>query len=282
MGLKNSKMNILVMLVLILCYWFSIFISNYTYCTDFPVFYYAASTIVDPNTANEAVYERDSANKYNIPESRAAHFDFIYSMPVAYIMAPLALLPYYTAKAVMIFVNILMYLGAVAIALRLGGATGRGFVYPLAFSCLWMPFIENLRFGQVNAIMLFLVSVAALAATKKRPALCGTLLGIAALFKLFPIAIAMVLGLKDWRIFVACAVVLGASFLVPGSLEWLPAIGNIYPGGYSPIYLWLKEFGSLWFFCYAGGIAGVTALVVHRAKKASFHSSSLLLFLQCF
>ena len=269
---SNRKSKLIVgLLVLLVCFNFSVFLSHYTYNTDFQAYYYAARTILDPNTPNISVYDIDTANKYSIPEASEIHaFAFIYSMPVAYIISPLALMTYFKAKSAMIFINILMYLAAIAIALRLGGASRRWFAYPLALLCLWWPFIQNMRQGQVNGILLFLIALAVLAATKNRPTICGIFLAIAALFKLFPIAIAMVLGIKNWRIFASCIFAFGVSFLIPGSLKWFQAISNIYGGAYAPVYLWLKQISLVWFWVYAATIAGVSALVVYRAKDANY------------
>ena len=269
---SNRKSKLIVgLLVLLVCFNFSVFLSHYTYNTDFQAYYYAARTILDPNTPNISVYDIDTANKYSIPEASEIHaFAFIYSMPVAYIISPLALMTYFKAKSAMIFINILMYLAAIAIALRLGGASRRWFAYPLALLCLWWPFIQNMRQGQVNGILLFLIALAVLAATKNRPTICGIFLAIAALFKLFPIAIAMVLGIKNWRIFASCILAFGVSFLIPGSLKWFQVISNIYGGAYSPIYLWLKQFGFIWFWIYAATMAGFSALIVYLAKDANY------------
>jgi hypothetical protein len=269
MNNKNFKIA-LIIFVLILSWNISKFIAQHGTAADFPIFYYAASTILDNNSPHSAVYEIDYKNKYNIPEPRPLHIDFIYSLPAAYILSPIALMPYYTAKSAMIFTNIMMYLGGVIIALRLGKASERPFLYLLSFSCLWFPFIKNLVFGQVNAILFFLIAVAVLLATKNRPIWCGILLGIAMLFKLFPVAIAMVLGLKNWRIFAACALIFCGSLIIPGSLQWFSVIGNIHPAGYTPIYLWLKEYSIIWYVCYAGSIAGITALVAYQSRQESY------------
>ena len=271
---SNRKFKLIFsVVVLLVCFYFSVFLSHYTYNTDFGVFYYAASTILDPNTPNISVYDIDTANKYSIPEATQLHgFTFIYSMPVAYIMAPLALIPYFKAKAAMIFINILMYLSAITIALKMGRASGRWFAYPLALLCLWWPFIQNMRQGQVNGILLFLLALAVFAATKNRPTICGIFLAIAALFKLFPIAIAMMLGIKNWRIFASCLFVFVISFLIPGSPKWIEAISSYprYNIHYSLIYLWLKQISLFWFWIYAATIAGFSALVVYRAKDANY------------
>jgi hypothetical protein len=269
---SNRKFKLIFSAVVLLaCFYFSVFLSHYTYYTDFGLYYSTAKKILDSNTPNTSIYDIDTADKYSIPEA-IENAGFPYSMPAAYIMAPLALMPYFKAKAAMIFINILMYLAAIAIALRLGSASGRWFAYPLVLLCLWWPFIQNMRQGQVNGILLFLIALAILAATKDLPAICGIFLAIAALFKLFPIAIAMMLGIKNWRIFASCIFIFAISFLIPGSPKWIEAI-NSYPRyyiHYSFIYSWLKEFGFIWFWIYAATIASFSALVVYRAKDANY------------
>jgi len=270
MGKSNRKFKLIFsVVVLLVCFYFSVFLSHYTYNTDFGLYYSTAKKILDSNTPNTSIYDIDTVDKYSIPEA-IENASFPYSMPAAYIMAPLALMPYFKAKSVLIFINILMYLAAIAIALRLGGASGRWFAYPLALLCLWWPFIQNMRQGQVNGILLFLIALAVLAATKNRPTICGIFLAIAALFKLFPIAIAMMLGIKNWRIFASCLFVFVISFLIPGSPKWFQAISNIYGGAYSPIYLWFKQVSLVWFWVYAATIAGSSALIVYRAEDTSY------------
>jgi hypothetical protein len=241
----------------------------YHYGTDFPVFYRAAAIILDPSTPNGSVYSTVGIDKYALPEQTESNA-YIYSMAAAYILAPLALMPYFVAKASLIFVNIIAYFFAVTIVMRLVGASGRWFLYPLALSFIWLPFDENLIFGQINAILLLLVTLAVLAAFRKRPALAGVLLALAALFKIFPLAIAMVLGLKNWRILAACAVTFGMSFLIPGSGQWLAAMANIYSGGYTDIYQYFSQFGPIWFWLYAGTLGGLTALITYHSKSADY------------
>jgi len=270
---NNRKFKLIFsVVVLLVCFYFSVFLSHYTYNTDFALYYSIANKILDPDIPNISIYDIDTANKYSIPESTEIH-GFSYSMTAAYMMSPLALIPYFKAKSLMIFMNILMYLASIAIALRLGGASGRWFVYPLALLCLWPPFIENMRQGQINAILLFLIAVAVFAATKNQPALCGIFLAIAALFKVFPVAIAMVIGIKNWRIFASCFVAFVISFFIPGSLKWFEALSNNltrFDLLYNPIYLWLQQFGPVWFWVYASAIGSCTAIVAFRAKDANY------------
>lgn len=248
--------------------YFSVLLAYSTYNTDFPVFYRAASSVLDSETAGSAVYDFAEINKYPVQELDTGGA-FIYSLAAAYFMAPLALLPYYTAKALIIFLGILSYFTSVIIILRLAGFFGSKQLCLLALSLFWFPFIRDLRFAQINSIMLLLV-VLGIYLALKRPLLAGMFIGIASLFKLSPLAIAMVLGLKNWRIFAGCFAVFAASFTLPGASVWFTAISNIYPSGKTPMYLYLSQIGLGWFAIYVALIAGLTALVAYKAKDTEY------------
>ena len=248
--------------------WFSIFIANLAAGTDFPVFYYAACTICDPSSSNIMIYDENPFNKYSVPDNEfQAKNDFLYSMPIAFILSPLCFLSYYNAKAVLIFLGIFCYLLAIAITLHLNEAKNRWFVYPLTLSFLFFPFINNVLLSQINSLILVLVSFSTFFAVTKRPYLCGSLLAFAGLFKIYPIAIAMVLGLKNWRIIVSCSFVFVLSFLIPDSLEWIHAISNVNKTHAAFLFLTL---GTYWFMLYAVTIALLTAYIVLRTKNTNF------------
>jgi len=232
----------------------SVFLSYYTIGDDFSVYYRVGGVINNAKVHNEVIYD----DRF-----------MAYSIPVAYLFGSLALLPYHTAKAIFIFTNCAMYLTAIGLILRFNKTTGRWFVYPLAFSCLWPPFLQDIRLANVDCILLFLVTLSALSAEKDRPALSGFLLAIATLFKVFPIAIAMVMGLKNWRIFAVCALTVGASFFIPGSLKWLSAIGlwARWEVGLTLPYLFLNQINIVYFIFYAITIAGTTAWLCHRLRS---------------
>lgn len=244
---------------------FSAFLAHFTVNSDFPVYYHAAKTVLDPTCDNNAVYIINTTNKFSIPE-RLQSYAFIYSIAAAYLVAPLALLSYYTAKAVLIFLNCIAYLAAITIIVRINAASGRLLFYPLILSLLWFPFLQDLRSGQINSLLLLLVSSAVFSAIRQRPYLCGTLLAIAALFKLFLIPIAMVLGLRNWRILASCLLFISVALLIPGSLDWFAAMGNIHKN-YSPVYRYLISHGTVWFYAYVMIIAGIAALLSHRCKE---------------
>ena len=257
-------------LILAVLYCFSTFMSNYTYNTDFPSFYRAGKVVLDKDVPNTDVYEVDFvSNKYNIPEA-FVHYRF--SVFIAYIISPLALLPYNTAKAVMISINLSAYASSIIIILNLLKASGRWFLYPLAFSFLWMPFIHDIRFVQVNSLLLFLITLSVFFASKKRPYIGGAILGLAALFKVFPIAIAMVLGIKNWRVITSCAAVFGLALLIPGTKEWFssfaytPFLDKLY----SIIYLTIKQYGIFYYAVYVSFIGGMTALTAYWCRECDY------------
>lgn len=267
---------IAVFLLLIFLYCISTFMSSYTYNTDFPAFYRAAKVIQDNDVPNTSVYEVDvTTNKYNIPEPLE---NYRFSMLIAYLMYPLALLPYNAAKAIMIALNFLAYGFSMVIILYLKKASGRWYIYPLALSFLWMPFIHDIRFVQVNSILLFLVTLSILLANKNRPFIGGGILGLAALFKVFPIAIAMVLGIKNWRIFVSCAATFCVALLVPGTKEWFSSFSytSFMDKFYSVIYQALKENSIVLYGVYVCIIGSLTALTAYRCRESDYLSLAAL------
>lgn len=245
-----------------------------TYNTDFPMYYSAASTILDPEASPQDVYDAGAQNKYAIPERKEVETPYVYSLLVAFLFTPLAWMPYYTAKAVMIFLNIMAYLIAVAIILRVGNVSDRWIARGVAISILWLPFIHTLLYGQVNALITVLVALAVLAVTRGHPYLCGIFIAFAALFKFFPLAIALVLGLRDRRIFVGCAVVFLATFLIPGSTKWISTIWNFLNEDRRTLtYIWVKAVSvvnPVLFFVYPAVIGVVTAFLAAMAKDDDY------------
>jgi hypothetical protein len=249
--------------------YFSLFVAHQTVYSDFPVFYAAAKTMLDPEAAKNSVYDINLVERYPVPEPSQKENVFIYSMPIAYLLAPLALMPYFPAKATFIFINIALYVVAIVLILRRNDSSGRWFSYPLLLSWAWLPFAQGIRGGQVDAIIFFLVSLAVFYTTKNRHGLSAFLLAFAALFKLFPLAIAVVLGVKNWRIPVYCSLFFCASLLIPGSLQWFSSIRNIYTADFMPTYLLLKQGSLFWAgLFYAGAIGGYTAAIAYRFRNA--------------
>lgn len=239
---------------------------------DFTAFYYAASVILDPDIPNTAIYDYNIMNgigsKYGINQQI---MPYIYSLPIAYLLSPLALMPYEISKIAWNLINLFLYLIAVAIVLRLGKATGRRFIYLMTLSLAWVPLILNQFWLQSNAVIFFLITLAAMTAVLNYPIICGLIIGIAVLFKLYPISIALIFGLKNWRIFIACIVLLGVSLLTPNSHKWLSVIHEIVFPKHITIFQLISQYLNFyWFVIYSLLISIITGLVTYRAKSADY------------
>ena len=239
--------------------------------TDFPAYYRTATIILDPSIPNVSIYDQNPNTDWY---GNARFVEYRYSMIVAYLMAPFALLPYATARTVMVLLGIFAYLLAVSLTLSMCGLKGRRYIYPLALSIFWFPLFITLKFAQVDTFILLLIVLGVLAASKNRPYLCGSLIAFAAMIKVFPLAIAMVFGLKNWRIIVSCVAVFGLSLLLPGTSAWIdsfavqPFVLLNYPT-LRIIFVWN------WFVVIAGVIAGLTAFAAYRSKPDYFMLAAL-------
>lgn len=242
--------------------------------SDFPVFYHAACIILDPNVPNSSIYSFSGPGQYPIYEFNNNYY--VYSMASAYVFAPLAKLPYYWAKTIFHILDVLAYLSACAVLLSMLGAQQKWSTYTLTLSLAWWPFLWELSWGQINAFILLLLVSAVWTVNHKKPFWAGILIGVAAIFKLYPIAVAMLLGLRNWRIFAACITTFCFSLLLPGSLLWFSALANVNPNAYSDIYIYLNHIGRYWYWIYAALIGITTAWAAWRARTADYlHLTSL-------
>jgi hypothetical protein len=119
---------------------------------------------------------------------------------------------------------------------------------------------------QVNGLLFLLVAMAILAVENDRPFFSGVLLAIASLFKLFPIIIAIILGIRNWRILAGCLAAIIISLLIPGSLKWLSLLSTVNPidipiNFYTAAYQWLGSYSLLLFAFFSGSIGIITVLV---------------------
>jgi hypothetical protein len=146
-----------------------------------------------------------------------------------------------------------------------------GFAWGIAISCLWLPFLHTLVYAQINALLLLLVALAVLAVTRGFPYSCGALLAFASLFKLFPLAVGLVLGLRNHRILIGLSFVIGVSLLVPGSSKWISTVSRfVIEDMGSPIYLYLKALNPVFVLLYPLLIGAVTALIAITAKDDDY------------
>lgn len=271
--------GVFVTLILIVITFFSLWCAELTYSTDFASFYRAASIALDDSRPVSDIYRIDDRNiaQYNMPDNE--HFvEYRYSVFATYLISPLAILDYDTANAAMIFINIICYAIAVILLLRARGAQGRWFLYPLALSVLWIPFIQNIRWGQVNAIILLLVTLAVLQARKNSFFVPGILLAVATLIKPFVLAITMVLLIKNWRIVIGYISLISIALLLPGTREWLYSF--LWPPHsyfcYSAVYRYLENLGPYYFWIYAAIIGLTTAAITFYHHRQDYLSITAL------
>jgi len=242
-------------------------ISTYLEETDFPVFYCAAKIALDPATPISKVYDTSVLMGCKVPEAlnqeQKQGLHFIYSIPAAYILAPIALLPYFYAKTLIIILDILCYLATIPQLIKSISHKiylANSFLYSL-LACLWLPFQFDIRFAQINSILFLLIAIATVKA-KKTPFLAGFLLGVATLFKLYPLGIALLIGIKNWRVAAMCLFTVFVSLTFTDSEIWFTEISNISRVEITPIYLLIK-FNFFLYIVYACVIAGITALLVY-------------------
>jgi hypothetical protein len=250
---------------------FSLYVAQFTKISDFPIFYSTANTVLEKGIVNDAIYNTiDSNNPYRIPEAYGKDAAFIYSKFAALLFTPLGLLPYFYAKTLLIFLNILAYLAGIFLFLNFLGFTGRMHLFVWGLSFIWAPFIHIVRICQIDGLLLFLLAGALYLAERQKPLSAGAMIGVAMLFKIYPLALAMVLAVKNWRILLGCLAVFAASFLIPGATSWFAAVPNIYGHAYSIIFLSLKS-QTIWMYIfYSLLVGGATALLVYKRQDMSF------------
>ena len=234
---------------------------------DFSAFYYAAMVVLDSDIPITEIYNpkpsQQLADKYEINQPVKP---YIYSIMVAYILTPLTLFSYQTAKVVWNLLNIAMYVIAIVIPLRLGRASGGYFYLLLILGLIFAPFLRNQYWMQTSVFVFLLVSWSIYLMTKGRIYISGIILGLATLIKVYPIAVAMVLLFKNWRITLTTLTIISVSFLIPGSLNWIEAIPNVGKY-YSEGYILL---GPNLFVAFVTFVILTTALMAYRFRDLDY------------
>jgi hypothetical protein len=233
--------------------------------SDFSTFWHAGHIALDSSVPNAIIYSDDYFCLYSKYDTTEKPMPFVYSIASAYFFSFLTLFNYMTAKLIMNILNIVFYLAAIIMLLRFFKASHKEYLFGLTVALLFTPFLSNQHWIASDAILLFFIVLGVIFAAS-RPYLSGVFFGAAALFKIFPIAVALVLGLKNWRISLGCAVTFGIAMLIPGSLDWFSAIGHV-SRIYSPIYKYLSDINIYYFLAYACLIVAITAVVSLRAAS---------------
>lgn len=269
--MKRVKLITVALLVFTTAVSFSYWHSRYTDFTDFPIFYNAISYFLHENKGLENIYDILVSHEYELPE-KTNDGKFIYSPLALVLLSPLGYLEYYTAKTVLMSVNIMCYVLSIYLILKHLKLSGRWFVYPFFLSFIWAPFLIDVMMGQINSILLLLLILAVCSVENHKPVISGLLIGVAALFKFFPIGVAMTLGIKNWRVFISCFLFFVLSITaIPGAIKWFSAIQNIHPSSISPAYQFLGgAHKPILFGVYSASIALITALLIYKTKNNGY------------
>lgn len=260
--MTTNKSILIALVFTIMCVAFTSWYSRAVSYTDFPILYNSASYFLKENNALEDIYDIWISHTYHLPE--ATHQGkFIYSPLALILLSPLGYLDYYTAKTVLMSLNIMCYVVSIFLILNYLKLSGRWFVYPFFLSFIWAPFLMDVMFGQINSILLLLITFAIYAIRNKSLLFSGSLIGIAASFKLFPIGIAMTLGIRSFRVLLGCALFSICLLTLPGALKWFTAIQNNPFIELSPAYLLLGQLNPHLGYLYSAIIGFITALVIY-------------------
>jgi len=210
--------------------WASWVVANETYNTDFPVAYRAGRIALDPGLSNAQLYDRGVSAAIPIPEVTTAEVEkvmhFNYPATAAYLLATVTWLPYFPAKAAMVFINIMSYLLALGFFAASLGVSPRANTRLVALSCLWLPFLETLRFAQINAVLLLFITGAAIAARRGHRVLSALCIALASIFKLFPLGLVAFLGWLDWRIGLSALLFFTLMLIGQPIQPWLSSIAE--------------------------------------------------------
>lgn len=238
---------------------------------DFAAYYAAASIVVDPALRDESVYDPAVMEKKAIERGLDVKPEkYLYSLPVAYLFSPLALLSYEHAKLAFLLISLLSYCAANLIIFNIIRPAAKWLPFFVVVPWIWLPFLINQYWIQANSVLFLLIALGAYLSVKKKDLAAGFMFGLAILMKVFPIILVMLIGIKNQRI-LAASIATSSLFLVfPGSLTWIEALMHTSNPNYTPTALWLRNQGPFWMLAYQGMIFGLSALAVYRHKSRNY------------
>jgi hypothetical protein len=263
--IRACRSAVWALIVIVLSVAFAYWESRHTNRSDFPVFYNAATYYLNKSGGISGIYDKWISLEYHLPE-QANRGKFMHSPTALILLSPLGYLKYYTAKTVLASLSILSYLISVHLIITHLKLQGRWFTYSFFLSIIWPPFLIDIMFNQINAILLLLLVLAVCANKNGRSISCGLLIGIAAWFKLFPMGIAMALGIKNWRVVASCLLIFILPLMFPESIKWFSAMQTINPSSVSPAYHFLSSINPALFLIYSSAIVLVTAFIIFKEK----------------
>ena len=158
-------------------------------------------------------------------DPRLAFDDFHpnYSPIVAWLMAPLAALPFLTAMAVWTGISALLYAASIVIVRRLARTARSDGLTPALAAAAWPAFFMTLRYGQISTVALFALAVALWLDVRDRHFAAGLVLGCL-VYKptLVAVPVLVFLAAGQWSLLAGVAAAAGAETLVA---VWLVGAG---------------------------------------------------------
>lgn len=267
---KSKKIKLFIFLyIIILTISISINNAKTSPTQDFAAFYCAGRIIMDESTSIGEVYNLYSLKSLCSNKGlNVEPLDFLYSPVFAYGFSTFSFLPYELSKIVFNITNLLMYLISIILILRLCSIENRIFI--LILSLLWIPFYINQYWIQSNIMLLFLLVLGVQFATRNKVFISGLLFALTILIKLFPLAVVMVIGIKNWRILASCLITLTISFFLFDMTPWIEAVKKTQHPNYTPIYHLLNNMNSFYYLIYVAIIAGITAIIAYKIRKSDY------------
>jgi hypothetical protein len=196
--------------------------------------YYLAGKVLD-ESPGQSIYDlplfadgRLNLNVENADSSRwhadAVRFGVPFSAPYIYppffavAMKPLARLTFAKAYAVWTVMTVLAVVAAVLLTLSVAGVRVSGTIVAMLGACVlsYYPLWDNLFFGQISGVILFLFAAGIWLLTRKRDLGSALCFAVATMIKLTPIMVVPVLVIhRRWRWLAAyaawCAALLGGA-----------------------------------------------------------------------
>lgn len=138
-----------------------------------------------------------------------------YSPVIALFAAPLARLPFPSAMAVFSALSVALYCCAVGLLTRVTASQWNVRAPLVLFAAAWPTVFVLLRYGQLSALSLLVVSAATFAAARSRVGLAGLVLGLL-VYKpnLLVTPVLLFLMMREWRLLAGLAMGAGAQLLV--------------------------------------------------------------------
>jgi hypothetical protein len=238
--------------------------------SDFGSYWYAGNILRNHTLPITEIYDFARSCTGSLYGAFKPPVQFNYSIPVAYLFVPLTYLSYIPARIVLCTVLFCSYLLSVYLLLKRNQISGTRLYLVMAVSTLYVPFLFSQHWPATDPFLL-LCTVIALVNAEKKPCLAGVLIGVAALFKIYPLFIAVMLGIKNWRIALGAFLIFGAAFLIPGEMAWIHNLlipGNVItresPLAVVPVYC--QNHSYFYLFALCASITTIIALFKNRVK----------------